>query len=100
MKEQAEKDLKTAYGENLCSLLIGISEIEDWKWAQDIYLKYLNDRDQWVATAAITGLGHLARISKNLEKEKVIGALEELSKNNPKLKGKIRDAISDINIFL
>lgn len=97
-KEQAESKLDDTEGEELCLVLLSLYEIEDWQWVQDIYLKYINDKDNWVASAAITGLGHLARVSGKITKGKVI-ALENARQNNPDLNGKIADAISDLNMY-
>ncbi len=99
-KDEAEAKLKVAQGEDLCLLLLSMCELEDWKWVQDIYLLYARDKDNWVASSAITGIGHLARITGDLEKEKVISTLKEVSRINPKLRAKIHDAISDINMFV
>lgn len=98
-KEQAESKLKTVQGEDLCLLLLSMCELEDWKWVQDIYIRYLNSNDQWVLGAAITALGHLARIAGKIEKNKVIEALNKISSTNPMIKGKIDNAINDINMF-
>ncbi|QMV16763.1 hypothetical protein [Vibrio spartinae] len=86
--------------EELCVLLLGLCEIEDWEWVQEQYLKYIHDEDKWVSSSAITGLGHLARINGNLDKKRVITTLEQLAQNRPELEGKISDALSDIDIYL
>ena len=99
-KNEAEKKIKVADRDELCRLLLSICRLEDSKWIQNVYLKYISDEDKWVASAAITGLGHLARISGELEKDKVISALEDILKNKPELEGKINDTINDINVFL
>ena len=52
-----------------------------------LYLKYVNDEDRWIASAAITGLGHLARTSGQLDKDLVIATLTDL-KVRMDLKGK------------
>ncbi|MCF6204642.1 MAG: hypothetical protein L3J59_13400 [Methylococcaceae bacterium] len=98
-KEEAEAKLKVTYGEELCLLLLSIYEIEDWKWVQDTYIHYVTNEDKWVASAAITGLGHLARITDELENGKVLDVLEGVSSSNPELEGKVSDAINDINMF-
>ncbi len=99
-KEQAEIKLKNAQGEELCYLLLSMCELEDWKWVQDIYLQFVRDKNHWVAAAAITALGHLARIAGKLEKDRVIDILKDISNTRQELKGKAKDAISDINMFV
>ena len=100
----SEKDIETklelAKGEDLCLLLLAMSELENWRWVQEKYLTYLTHEDKWVASAAITGLGHLARLSGNLDKDKVISSLKKLESERPELIGKIEDSISDIEVFL
>ena len=64
-----------------------------------VYLEYIHDDDEWVASAAITGLGHLANFGQ-LNKNLVIKTLTDLAKVKPELKGKISDAISDIEGFI
>ncbi len=58
--------------ENLTLLLYGISEVEDWKWVQDIYCKYLNHDDKMVVIASIKGLSEIARINKKLDKKRCL----------------------------
>lgn len=99
-KANAERELSMAEGENLCLILLSLSEIDDWKWVQETYLSYISNSDKWVASAAITGLGQLARISGDLDKDRVVESLEQLSRINPSLSGKVQDSISDINMFV
>lgn len=99
-REKAESKLKVLHGEDLCRLLLSMCELEDWKWVQDTYLRFVRNNDYWVAAAAVTGLGHLARTSGELEKDKVIGILEDVARSVPELEGKVDGAISDINMFV
>ncbi|OOE77141.1 hypothetical protein [Salinivibrio sp. ML290] len=99
-KESAESALSSATGEELCLLLLALCELDDWEWAQDVYLRYIYDEDIWVASAAITGLGHLARVSGQLDKKTVLKNLSDLAKLKPKLEGKVYDTINDIQMFV
>ena len=99
-QKDAEAKLNVVKGEALCSLLLAISELDDVEWVENVYLEYIHDDDQWVSSAAITGLGHLARISGQLNKNLVIKTLTDLAKVKSELKGKISDAISDIEGFI
>lgn len=98
-KEDAEKKLQIAEGEELCLLLLSLSELDDWQWVQEKYLLYIAHRDKWVASAAITGLGDMVRIAGNIEKDRVVNLLIDVAKSRQDLEGKIHDAISDINMF-
>ncbi|AUI85886.1 hypothetical protein BS333_05550 [Vibrio azureus] len=99
-KEAAEIRLNLAKGEELCLLLLALCDLEDWKWVQNVYLKYIYDDDLWVASAAITGIGHLARVSGQLDKKIVVKSLTDLAAVKPNLEGKVCDTISDIDMFL
>ena len=98
--EETIKKLNSSSGEELCLLLLSLSELDDWLWVQNTYLTFIGHNDKWVASAAITGLGHLARNCGNLEKEKVLTILKNTLTKRPELQGKIEDAISDIDIFI
>lgn len=99
-KENAKVQLELAEGEELCLLLLSLSELDDWKWVQNIFLTYISNDDRWIASAAITGLGHLARNSRNLDKDKVINCLTHITDLDSSLEGKVQDAISDIEMFI
>ena len=98
-KLEAKAKLEVLEGEELCLLLLALSDLDDVEWVQSIYLKYVNDEDRWIASASITGLGHLARTSGQLDKDLVIATLTDLKKVRMDLKGKISDAMSDIEMF-
>ncbi|WP_299371603.1 hypothetical protein [uncultured Kiloniella sp.] len=87
-------------GRELCLLLLSLSELDDWRWAQEKYLEFINDEDEWVAKAAINGLGYIARISRNLDKDKVVKKLQGLVQIRPKMRSTVEDAINDIEMFL
>jgi hypothetical protein len=56
--------------------LVSLSLYEnDWRWAQNICLDYLNNDSPIISGLAATCLGHIARIQRQLDKEKVIAAL-------------------------
>lgn len=86
-------------GEELTLLLLGLSELDDWEWVQDIYLNFVNDKDIWVASAAIGGLGDLARIHGHIDKKRVVKSLLNLANSREELRGKINDAVDDIDMF-
>lgn len=90
----------TANSEQLSLMLYGISEIDDWEWVQEIYCKYLNHTERWVVIAAIKGLADIARISHNLNKDKIINMLKRTAEKNNDLKDIIEDAIDDIELFV
>ncbi|AVF37582.1 hypothetical protein BV494_21875 (plasmid) [Rahnella sikkimica] len=91
--------LHSANSEELTLLLLGLTELDDWPWVQDVYLKFINDKNIWIASAAISGLGDLARIHRQIGKEHVVKALTDLASSRKELIGKIGDALDDIAIF-
>jgi hypothetical protein len=99
-KDEAERLFNILEGSDLCRLLIGISSVEDWKWAQEIFFQYIYHEDIWVAKSSIISLGHLARISGNIDKKRVFKKFKLLKINRPELSGNIEDAINDIKIFV
>ncbi|MBF7092964.1 hypothetical protein IUY40_15635 [Flavobacterium sp. ALJ2] len=48
---------------------------------------------------AVTCLGHIARIHRVIDKEKVLKAFES-RKDDEAINGRIEDAIDDINVFV
>ena len=71
----------------------------DWKWVQELCLQLLGHKNDDVRRAAITSLGHLARIHSILDLEIVLPRLEVL-RSHPTLGGTIEDALDDIRIFV
>jgi len=73
---------------------------DDWKWAQSINLKMIQDADvdSDVKDIAILCLGHIVRIHRILDLDVVMPMLDKLS-NNPTHTGRVQDVLDDINIF-
>jgi hypothetical protein len=71
----------------------------DWVWAEEKCIASIHDSRYPVQAAAVTCLGHLARIHGKTTKEIVLPELERL-KNHPKLKGIAEDALTDISLFV
>ena len=99
-KESAIKKLSTSRIEDIPLLLAGISQIDDYKWVQDTFLKYLCHDDFWVAKSAINGFSDLARIHGQLDLEKVTASLKELAIKKPSLSGYVEETLEDLKIFL
>ena len=72
---------------------------EDWKFAQNECLKYIDSEYYDIVCLAITCLGHIARIHKCIEKEKIINLLNEKQKNE-ELMGVIEETLDEINWFI
>lgn len=84
-----------------CRLLLKITfDCDDWKWIQDVCIDIINsNREKNICGLAVTCIGHLARIHRKIEKERIFELFEQ-QKDNPYISGRIEDAIDDINMFV
>lgn len=83
----------------VCSVLIGLVFHDgDWKWLQDTCLALLDHDAEEVRACAATGLGHIARIHGNIEKDAVTHALEQMRMDS-QTAGAAENALEDIHIF-
>jgi hypothetical protein len=71
---------------------------QDWKWAQEKFLAFLDNKDPRISGLAATCLGHIARIQRKIDKT----VIEELKKHlsNKQISGRVEDALSDIQMFV
>lgn len=76
----------------------GVNGIDDWNWIQDVCISLIYHSNFWISKTAITSLGDIARMHKEIEKEKVLKALESISK--PKLSEVVSMVKEDIEIFI
>jgi hypothetical protein len=98
-REEAEKIFNSKDAEKICDAMVSVAFFEpNWKWAQDKFLSFLSNNDPLISGLAATCLGHLARIHRQIEKNKVVEALKDRLKDK-RIAGRIEDALSDINIF-
>ena len=70
----------------------------DQPWAEEKLLSALHDRREEVQAAAITSIGHLARIHRSLKNPVIVRELTKL-REDPKLGSLAEDALEDILIF-
>src|SRR5262249_38352376 len=97
--DQLERALAGQSAEDAAVALLRMALNEtNWAWAEKKCLDALHDGRAPVRAAAVTGLGHLARIDRKLNKEVVIPELQKL-KGHPELGGLAEDALEDILIF-
>jgi len=103
-QQKTKEELESNFASNDINLitdsLVSLSLYEkDWRWAQDIFLYFLNNDNPDISGLAATSLGHIARIHHNLDKEKVRSSLEQ-KVNDPLIGGRVQDALDDIEIYL
>lgn len=96
---EAEMALQGVDPEKTVLALLSLAHYDlDWQWVQERCLNSLGSSLPDVRMAAITCLGHLARIHRQIDRDRVLPALNHL-RSNPDLVGKIDDAIEDIELF-
>lgn len=71
----------------------------DWRVAEQHALRHLTHRDVWVRRNAATALGHVARLSRDLDVALVVPALKALL-SDPEVGGFAEDALGDIEVFM
>lgn len=98
-KQEADEIFSSDDFDKICYALVAIAFHEpDWKWAQDKCLFFFQSTNSDLSGLSATCLGHIARIQKRLEKEKVIKVLNSRL-NNIEIAGRIHDALDDIKQF-
>jgi len=99
-RREAEVAFSSGSPERISDALVSAAFFDpDWRWVQDICIQYANHSDLQISGMAVTCFGHLARIHGNLEMERVLPILQKLRKD-PKLAGKVDDALDDINMYI
>jgi hypothetical protein len=99
-KVDAERIFASNNVENICDAMLSITFYEnDWKWVQDKCLILFQNANPKISSLAATCLGHIARIHRKLEKEKVIKILRERL-DDKEISGWIEDALDDIKMFI
>ncbi len=99
-KALIEKMLSSGNVEEICNALVSIAFYEsDWKWAQEKFLDLLDDDNPKISGISATCLGHIARIHRKLDKERVISILRNKIGISA-ISGRVQDALDDIEIFV
>jgi hypothetical protein len=101
-KNSALQELKSNDERRIVNALLGLALNEqDWKWVQDICIKFSSHSSHSVRGIAILCFGHLARIHRELEIEKVLPIVKKaLYDSNDFVKGHANNALDDIQFFL
>lgn len=99
-RNEAEEAFLSDSPERICNALLRISFNEpDWRWVQEKCLQFLSSKDSNVRGLAVTCLGHLARIHKQLDLHKILPVLENL-RHEPRIRGRVEDTLDDIETFI
>ena len=99
-RQKAQTAFLSGIPTKICDALVRVTYHDsDWRWIQEQCLIYAQHQDATVRALAATCLGHLARIHKHLDLDKVMPRLKVLSRDR-QTAGQARDALDDIDIFL
>ena len=99
-REELLQKFSSENNNEICDGLLSMAFYEDdWKWAQDQCLYFLEHSDEDVKGVAVTCLGHIARIHHSLDRELVENALSKHLKDK-NISGIVQDTLDDIQIFM
>ena len=97
-KSKAEDIFLSGDKNQICNTMVSVAfHEEDWRWAQEKFIEFFFNSDPDISGLAATCLGHLARIHRNIEKERVLQILR--SAVYKEIEGRVDDAIDDIEMF-
>lgn len=73
---------------------------EDWQFVQNLLIRYSNHQEQNIRYMAMLCFGHLCRIHRTIDKDRVLPILQAGLKDEEKyVRGAAEDALSDIEMF-
>lgn len=99
-RERAVEELKSGVPERIGEALVSVALHDaDSRWVQEQCLELASHPSAAVRSISATCLGHVARIHRELELERVLPVLAEL-RLSPETEGAAQDALDDIEMFL
>ena len=99
-RAEAKARLAAAGPEDLPLLLVSLPDMDEADWVEATCYTYLGHDDPWVANAAATALGHLARIHGRLDTDKAVAGIEAAKTRHPEMAGRMDDVLDDIAFFM
>jgi hypothetical protein len=97
-RAEAEHIFASGDADAIASALVDITfHDRDWRWVQNKCIGFARVDNSVVRQAAVTCLGHVARIHRKLDLETVLPVVDELS-GGPALT--TQDALDDIRMFV
>jgi hypothetical protein len=99
-REEIEILLSSGYLDDVCDGLLCAAYYDpDWRWVQERCLEKSYHADSVIRRLAATCLGHLARIHRKLDLERVLSRLVAMREDR-EVSGTVQDALDDIRHFL
>ena len=100
-KSKALKIMTNGTHDDLMLLPLSLGEyFIDWKFAQDLCIELIENKDAAIRANAVLGLAYIARTKGMLEKHIVKPVLLKELRGNFDYKWRIKDSIQDINFFM
>ncbi len=99
-KDEFEELIQSNEPVSLCHGIIDAAfHINDPKWLEDRFVVLAKNSNRSVSQAAVTAIGHNARINKFLSIDVITPLFRELFATYPSMRGIIEDAVEDIEMF-
>lgn len=83
-----------------CDVAESVVDVDDFIYSQNLCIKLSESDDEYVRANAILGFGYLARVTENLDIDKVLPIVKAEWLKHSSYQSRIEDAIDDINIYL
>lgn len=98
--EEAESVFRSGDSKEICATLVSLALNDtQWKWVQQKCIDYSDDPDPEVRGGAVTCLGHIARLHRELDVDVVVPVIQRLM-HDPEVAGRAEDAWDDLSLYL
>lgn len=98
-RDEAVAELESEDTERISRALVRLALHEaDRSWMEDVIATHLQSPDPWIRGVAATCAGHVARLHRALDTERLVPLIERLA-SDPSTAGRMEDALEDIDTF-
>ncbi len=98
-KDEFTQIIASGSPESKCDAIVrAVHSIPDYDWLVSEFSELLNDPDYQIRGVTVTCIGHIARLHENADKQQLLKIVEPLLSDS-EIRGRVKDAIEDINIF-
>lgn len=99
-RKKAESIFELGDSKEICANLVSLALNDThWKWVQQKCIDYSDDPDPEVRGVAVTCLGHIARLHRELDVDVVVPVIQRLM-HDPEVAGRAKDAWDDLSLYL